>query len=138
MALFNKNTTETLDGSTAPISSMLGKDLRLVGELSFKGKTQIDGTVEGNVLGEHLILSEVGRIRGDVAVDSLLCHGHIEGNIKAKLLTLAAKASVRGRISAVNLTVEAGASIDGEIQASNFLSPQDESSTPTLAPKGDS
>ncbi len=138
MALFNKNNDDTHSGSTAPITSMLGKDLRLVGELSFKGKTQIDGTVEGNVQGEHLILSEVGRIKGDVAVDSLLCHGSIEGNIKTKLLTLAAKASVRGRISAVNLTVEAGASIDGEIQASNFLSPQEQTPRAASLPDGDS
>lgn len=125
MGLFSKNRDDMLAASSAPISSMLGQELRIVGELSFKGKAQLDGELEGNVQGEHLILSEVGRIKGDVQVDSFLCHGRVEGNITAKLLTIAAKASVHGRIEAVNLTVEAGAAIDGEIQASNTLAAQD-------------
>ena len=31
--------------------------------------------------GEHLILSESGKIVGDVKVSSFICHGYLEGNI---------------------------------------------------------
>ncbi len=71
------------------ISSVIDKSMSVSGEMSFKGKTRIDGTINGNVNGEHLILSESGKIVGDIKVSSFICHGYLEGNIISKLVTAA-------------------------------------------------
>ena len=99
------------------ISSIVDKTMSLSGEMSFKGKTRIDGTMNGNITGEHLILSESGKITGDVQVSSFICHGYLEGNVTAKLVTAKKGCSIIGKLEAASLTVEPGATLDGEVKA---------------------
>ena len=99
------------------ISSIIDKSMSVSGEITFKGKTRIDGTINGNITGEHLILSESGRISGDVKVSSFICHGYLEGNIVAKLVTASKGCSILGKLEAGSLTVEPGATLDGEVKA---------------------
>jgi len=99
------------------ISSIIDKTMTIKGEMLFKGKTRIDGTINGNVDGEHLILSETGKIAGDINVSSFNCYGSLEGNVKATMLTARKNCSIHGKIEAGSLTVEPGASIQGEINA---------------------
>jgi len=101
------------------ISSIVSKEMRVTGEISFKGKARIDGIVEGNIKGEHLVLSQTGKVYGDLELVSLICHGSIEGNVKAQQLTMHSTAALHGNLAAVSLTVEPGAKLNGEITASS-------------------
>lgn len=122
MAIFNKKDELEQEAgrvSKEAISCIISKDMQISGEISFKGKARIDGKIEGNIQGEYLVLSESGRIDGDLELDALICHGVIEGNIQAKLVTAHSTATIRGRLSAGSLTVEPGAALEGEIHASS-------------------
>lgn len=99
------------------ISSIIDASMSITGEMTFKGKTRIDGEINGNITGEHLILSKEGKITGDVRVTSFICQGAFTGNIETKILTARKGSSINGTIKAGNLTVEPGASLDGEIKA---------------------
>jgi cytoskeletal protein CcmA (bactofilin family) len=99
------------------ISSIIDASMTLTGEMSFKGKTRIDGQINGNIKGEHLILSKDGKINGDIIVSSFICQGSFTGNIEAKILTARKGSSIQGKIVAGSLTVEPGAGLDGEIKA---------------------
>lgn len=100
------------------ISSIIDNSMTITGEIKFKGKARIDGTVNGNIEGEHLILSESGKVTGDIKVDSLNCYGNLEGNVHAEMLTARKNCSIVGKIEAGSLTVEPGAALQGEIKAS--------------------
>lgn len=116
------------------ILSIIDKNMTIQGELLFQGKARIDGTITGNIDGEHLILSETGKVVGDITVSSFNCYGSLEGNVKATLLIARKNCSIQGKLKAENLTVEPGACIQGEIQAT----PQDlnleEKQNPVAAP----
>jgi len=99
------------------ISSIIDKSMTIKGEISFKGKARVDGTITGNIEGEHLILSESGMVIGDIAVSSFNCYGTLEGNVKANMLTARKNSSINGKLEASSLTVEPGAAIQGEIKA---------------------
>jgi cytoskeletal protein CcmA (bactofilin family) len=99
------------------ISSIIDKSMSITGEISFKGKARIDGEINGNIEGEHLVLSETGRVNGDIIVSSFNCYGKLEGNVKANILTARKNCSIIGKLTAGSLTVEPGATIDGEIKA---------------------
>ena len=99
------------------ISSIIDGSMTITGEISFKGKTRIDGIINGNLKGEHLILSKDGKINGDITVSSFICQGAFTGNIETKILTAKKGCSINGKIVAGSLTVEPGASLDGEIKA---------------------
>ena len=101
------------------ISSIIDESMSITGEITFKGKTRIDGEVKGNIRGEHLILSKTGKINGDISVVSFMCHGSFTGNIDTKILTATRDCSINGKIVAGSLTVEPGACIEGEIKAAS-------------------
>lgn len=114
------------------ISSIVDKTMTVKGEVIFKGKARIDGTIDGNVDGEHLILSETGKIIGDVTVSSFNCYGKLQGNVRATMLTARKNCFINGKIEASSLTVEPGASLEGEIKAlTKSLQPADKHTSVT-------
>ncbi len=115
------------------ISSIIDKHMTLRGELSFQGKARIDGTINGNIEGEHLILSETGRIVGDINVSSFNCYGSLEGTVQASMLIARKNCSIQGKLEAGNLTVEPGACIQGEIQAASQEPSPEEGKDPVAA-----
>lgn len=120
MGVFGKKDDFSQDMQKAEseaISSIIDETMTITGEVQFKGKTRIDGNIQGNIQGEHLILSKTGKIIGDVEVKSFVCHGNMQGNAKANLVTLRKECSILGKIEAHSLTVEPGAVVDGEIKA---------------------
>lgn len=98
------------------ISSIVDQNMTINGELIFKGKTRIDGTVNGNITGEHLILSQSGRVNGDIEVATFVCHGTLEGNVSADMVTSRKGSSIHGNVATANLVVEPGAALDGEVK----------------------
>lgn len=99
------------------ISSIIDKSMSITGEISFNGKARIDGTITGNIDGEHLVLSDSGKVIGDIKAKSFNCYGTLEGNVKADILTARKDCSIQGKLEAGSLTVEPGAAILGEIKA---------------------
>ena len=98
------------------ISSVVDQNMSITGELRFSGKIRIDGTVNGNIHGEHLILSRSGRINGDMKVATFVCHGTIEGNVTADLVTARKSSYIHGKVAATDLVVEPGAVLDSEVK----------------------
>ena len=103
-----------VDGDT--ISSIIDRDMTFTGELRFKGKARIDGTVNGNIDGDYLILGQSGRINGDIKVVVFVCHGTMAGNVSADTVTARKNCSIHGSVSAANLKVEPGASLESEVK----------------------
>jgi cytoskeletal protein CcmA (bactofilin family) len=119
MGMFAKSGTtdqEMKKVESEAISSIIDKTMIITGGITFKGKARIDGIINGNIEGEHLVLSETGRINGDIIVSSFNCYGTIEGNIKTSMLTARKHCSINGKLEAGSLTVESGAAIQGEIR----------------------
>ncbi len=119
MAIFSKKDSfeqESQKADKEAISSIIDARMIMKGELLFEGKARIDGTVEGNIKGEHLILSEVGKVHGNIQVSTFVCHGTLEGNVTAKLVTARKSCRIHGIIESNSLSVEPGASLSGEMK----------------------
>jgi len=119
MAIFSKKDNFEQESEKAErevISSIIDAKMTMKGDLLFEGKARIDGTVEGDIKGEHLILSEVGKIHGNVQVSTFVCHGTLEGNITASLVTARKTSRIYGLIESNNLSVEPGAELSGEVK----------------------
>ena len=103
-------------GNNVAISSIIGTGMQFTGDVSFSGKLRLDGSVEGNIKGEHLILGESGVITGDIHIDTFTCQGKVKGNIHACNLNVVKGCRIDGNVEAVNLLVEGGASLNGEVK----------------------
>jgi cytoskeletal protein CcmA (bactofilin family) len=115
--MFNKKTT----ASSAAIESLISAGTTIEGNVRFKGGLRIDGTVIGNVVAEEgaastLVLSESGRIEGQVTAAHLMVNGAIAGPITATVsIELQPKAKVTGEIHYVALEMHHGAVVDGTL-----------------------
>jgi cytoskeletal protein CcmA (bactofilin family) len=115
--MFNKKTT----ASNAAIESLISAGTTIEGNIRFKGGLRIDGTVKGSVVAEEgaastLVLSESGRIEGQVSAAHLMVNGAIVGPITAtESIELQPKAKVNGEIHYVALEMHHGAVVDGTL-----------------------
>ncbi len=133
MAIFSKKNSfeqESQKADKEAISSIIDARMIMKGELLFEGKTRIDGTVEGDIKGEHLILSEVGKVHGNIHVSTFVCHGTLEGNVTANLVTARKSCRIHGMIESNNLSVEPGAALSGEMKIATKELHMDEKNSP--------
>ncbi|MDF1578096.1 MAG: polymer-forming cytoskeletal protein [Desulfurivibrionaceae bacterium] len=118
MSIFNDRKADSPPSQSSPISSIIGQDMILTGDLEFNSKIQVDGTINGNLKGNTLVLSSAGRINGDIEAESVTCYGKVDGNIKAGSLFLKKSGVINGRVETTDLSVESGGVLNGEIKSS--------------------
>ncbi len=103
------------------VDTLIGGKVTLRGDLVFAGGLHIDGTVIGTVSAEAgadavLVVSEHGRIEGEIRAPHVVINGTIKGNIHASAkVELAAHARIEGDIHYRLLEMAAGAEVNGRI-----------------------
>jgi cytoskeletal protein CcmA (bactofilin family) len=77
---------------------------------------QVDGYVEGKISSEKtLIISAVGRIKGEVTADKVIINGLFDGQIFANTVEILPQGKVQGTIHTKDLCIERGGSFIGEM-----------------------
>ncbi len=103
------------------ITTVMGAETELEGNLAFSGGMHLDGTIRGNVTGRGdgeatLVVSRSGRIEGDVVVDNLILDGTIVGDVRASgRVELAPDARVTGTVHYRLLEMAMGAEVNGRL-----------------------
>jgi len=99
--------------------SIIGTDLTIVGQglrIITKGTLQVDGKIEGDVIGNEVIIGEKGHVTGVVFGESVTVRGQVQGTIKAVTVALQSGAHVEGDVHHRQLSVEQGAHLDGRVR----------------------
>ena len=99
--------------------SIIGNDLTIVGQglrIITKGTLQVDGKIEGDVVGTEVIIGERGHVTGIVSGESVTVRGQVQGTIKAMTVALQSGAYVEGDVHHRQLSVEQGAHLDGRVR----------------------
>jgi cytoskeletal protein CcmA (bactofilin family) len=103
----------------AATRSIIGSDLTIVGQglrIITRGTLQVDGTIEGDVIGNEVIIGERGHVTGVVSGESVTVRGQVQGTIKAVTVSLQSGAHVEGDVHHRQLSVEQGAHLDGRVR----------------------
>lgn len=95
--------------------SVIGPDVRIVGDIITQGEMQIDGQVEGDITCQTLVVGEGARIAGEVSAETVRVHGELAGKINATSVVIAKSARVVGDVTHDTLEIEAGAHLEGHI-----------------------
>lgn len=117
MKIFSGKNAAGTPGLPNAIRSIIGQDMTIVGDLSFKSKIQIDGKIQGNLTGTSLVVSETGRIIGNVRTESLVCYGQVDGDLTVGKMFLKKTGVINGRVETSDLSVESGGRLNGEIKS---------------------
>jgi cytoskeletal protein CcmA (bactofilin family) len=100
-------------GSSVP--SIIGSDIRVLGNLATPGEVQLDGLLEGDIVCGFLTVGEHGVVTGTVKAERLVLRGRIEGKIRAKTINFERSARIKGDVTYETMTMEAGVQIDGKL-----------------------
>lgn len=105
-------------GKIDEIETIIGPSVQVEGDFVAAGDVIVEGTVSGKIKTEkNLRVGEGARIFASVGANNALVAGEIQGNIKIKeTLELTNTAKVFGDIKAKILTVAAGATLQGKCQ----------------------
>lgn len=114
--MFGKKTDSGRTPGGAPISTILGEKTRMQGELEFCGSMRIDGSFDGTLNGEHLIIGNSGAVHGDVRCSSCICHGQMQGQLVCDSIQLKHGSYFEGTLLTRELSVEPGSTLNGDIR----------------------
>lgn len=104
--MFTKNTEK--------LESLIGANSKFKGDIDTKGTLRIDGSMEGNVNADWVILGEKACLKGDVTARGIIIAGRVDGNLRSKeIVEIKAKGQVSGDISTGKLTIIEGGIFDG-------------------------
>tara|TARA_Y100001936_G_scaffold56499_1_gene55385 strand:+ start:286 stop:684 length:399 start_codon:yes stop_codon:yes gene_type:complete len=97
------------------MSSIIGPDLEVKGDINIKGDLLIYGKVDGNINCDGLVTTAKGSIvKGYVKTNFADISGTIEGNLEAReKVSLSSTSILHGDLLASILVIEEGASFSG-------------------------
>ena len=120
----------------ADAHTILGKDARFSGKMSFEGAVRIDGKFEGEIHTEDLLLiGPQAEVRATLNVGTVVINGLVEGDVIAKgSVELKAPGKLRGNVVTPNLIIEKGVTFDGTCRMSEEVSTLPRKSIPPPSP----
>ena len=104
------------NGPSAP--SVIGPDLTIMGNLISSGEVQVDGEVQGDLHGTHIVIGEKARITGGVNAEEVVVRGHVMGSIHGRKVMLQSSSHVEGDVHHQSLAIEQGAYFEGKSRRS--------------------
>jgi cytoskeletal protein CcmA (bactofilin family) len=105
--------------SSARIDTLVGQGTVINGDLIFAGGLHVDGKINGSVIAEEgssaiLILSEYGRIEGEVKVPNMVLNGEIVGDVHGSTrVELAPRSRIKGSVYYNLIEMAIGAEVNG-------------------------
>jgi cytoskeletal protein CcmA (bactofilin family) len=99
-----------------PTASVLSSDLTIQGNVRSSGDIQVEGTVEGDIRAQVLIVGETATVKGEVIADEVVVHGRVVGRLRGLKVRLSASARCEGDIVHKTIAIESGAHFEGSVQ----------------------
>lgn len=96
------------------MTSVIGPDLVIHGNLTSKGEVQIEGEVQGDIHATHVVLGERARVTGGIVAEECIIRGHLLGTIRGRRVLLQGSAHVEGDVYHQTMAIESGAFFEGK------------------------
>ena len=122
---------------TDKLGSLLGVNSSFKGQLNVKGTLRVDGTVEGQLDADYVILSETAEVKGEIKAKKIIIGGKIDGNARAQeLVEIKSKGKVFGDVFTPKLTIIEGAEFNGKVEMKKVEMKKEENKVIELELKG--
>jgi cytoskeletal protein CcmA (bactofilin family) len=94
--------------------SVIGPDLIIQGNLISRGEVQVEGEVQGDIHGSHIVIGEKARITGGIIAEECIIRGHVLGTVRSRRVLLQTNSHVEGDIYHQTVAIEQGAFFEGK------------------------
>lgn len=111
--------------STSVVSSLIGQEMTINGNVSFQGGVRLEGGINGDLVGivsddginnTMLVMTKNAQINGSVCVGHAVIDGPIFGSVFTfETLELKSNAQINGDITYKDLIIHTGAIVNGKL-----------------------
>ena len=107
--------------STTRGATLIAMNTVVRGNIHFEDQLYVNGTVEGDITADGesnatLIVSDEGRVKGDIRVPYVVVNGHVDGDVYAGTqVELATNAQIKGNVYYKLIEMQLGATVDGQL-----------------------
>ena len=107
---------KTADQVNAKISSIIGKDVVVEGNITAEDAIRIEGTLKGNVSSAGtMVISATGKVIGNVKGSNIMVAGTIEGDMDSDgRIEVASTGKITGNIRTKSLIIDENAVFQGQ------------------------
>ncbi len=99
------------------LESFIGLNSDFRGDLSIKGGLRIDGSINGVVKADSVVLGEKATVTGDMTAKKIIVEGKVEGKLKAKeIVEIKSTGKVLGEIFTNKLSIMEGGVLNGKVE----------------------
>ncbi|HSB19364.1 MAG TPA: polymer-forming cytoskeletal protein [Anaeromyxobacteraceae bacterium] len=116
MAMLKRDDGPVPATPASDLNALLGRGSEFEGKLTFEGTVRIDGKFSGTIVtGDVLVVGEGAKISAEISCGTLIVHGEVQGNVRAKsLVEFHQPARVRGNVETPSLVIEKGVLFEGQ------------------------
>ncbi len=116
MAMLKRDDLTSVPTASGDLNALLGRGSEFEGKLTFEGTVRIDGKFTGTIVtNDVLVVGEGAKISAEITCGTIIVHGEIAGNVKAKIaVELHHPARVKGNIETPSLMIEKGVIFEGQ------------------------
>jgi cytoskeletal protein CcmA (bactofilin family) len=102
---------------TNKLETFLGMNSNFKGELNVKGTLRVDGTVDGQLDADYVILSESAMVKGAIRAKKVIIGGKVDGTVSAQeLVEIKSKGKVLGDVFTQKLAIIEGGEFNGKVE----------------------
>lgn len=106
----------TSDWSDRDAVTIISEDIVVNGNISARKPICLEGTIEGDLIGDQVIIGRAGAVTGSITANEVEVHGRVLGSIRSKSVTLFKTAHVEGDILHQGIGIEMGTHYDGRLK----------------------
>ena len=116
MAMLKREELSSTPVASGDLNALLGRGSEFEGKLTFEGTVRIDGKFTGTIVtNDVLVIGEGAKVNAEINCGSVIVHGEINGNVKAKAaVELHHPARMRGNVETPSLMIEKGVIFEGQ------------------------
>jgi cytoskeletal protein CcmA (bactofilin family) len=121
--------SESRSGHHSGVSAVIGKTIKITGDVTGDEDLIIEGRVEGTVdlRSNNVMVGESGHVQADVTANVVRIDGEVKGDVKGiEKVVISKSGRVRGNVIAPRVTLEDGAKFQGSID----MDPNDKKDKP--------
>ena len=133
--MFGKSKKTSHNVSIKNLETIIGKSVRIEGDIQVTSGIRIDGLVNGNIIQENghiatVAIAEGATVNGNIAAGHVIISGIITGSIAADRVEILQTAHIHGDLSYKSIRIETGAKIFGLLDQTDHKSLSHEGEKP--------
>ena len=111
-------------GTRAHGTSVIGKAVKITGQIESTEDVQIEGQVDGDVRGQTVTIGANARVKGTVYGETVEVAGTVEGKIEARKVVITGTGHMTGDVIHADIRIESGAFIEGHLRPEHGKEPK--------------